>query len=139
MGFLMISPSSPLPSRPRKSILSINPTRRSRLKTSRLFSPPVKFYLLLLEEFQKLILAGSVAGNVGIGTTGPLGKLHVDHGSGTVATYDNTDGLILSSYSTSKSIGLASSGGSYGTGVGLKFRSHQLPALLYWWPGEIYH
>ena len=56
-------------------------------------------------------------GNVGIGTTAPLGKLHVYHAAGSeFFTADNADGIILANKVASKSIGMsASQSGSYGT------------------------
>jgi hypothetical protein len=60
---------------------------------------------------------------VGIGTTNPLSKFHLVDGSGILRSKDNGDGIVLTSYSNSKSIGLAASNnGNYGGSgsVGLK-------------------
>ena len=64
-----------------------------------------------------------IGGNLGIGITSPLSKLHIVDGTGVLRTNDNGDGIILTSYDHLKSIGLSSSSnGNYGgTGaVGLK-------------------
>ena len=55
------------------------------------------------------------AGNVGIGTTSPAQKIHIETSTGTLAARDNGDGAIWSTLSTSKSIGL-SSGDNYAGG-----------------------
>ena len=57
--------------------------------------------------------------NLGIGTSSPGSKLHVVDGGGVLRTFDNTDGIILTSYSASKSIGFStSSAGNYGSDGG---------------------
>lgn len=54
-------------------------------------------------------------GNVGIGTTLPLHKIHINTATGTLASLDNNDGAIWSTLTSAKSIGL-SSGTNYGQG-----------------------
>jgi hypothetical protein len=55
------------------------------------------------------------AGNVGIGTTDPAQKIHIDTSTGTLAARDNGDGALWSTLSSSKTIGL-SSGDNYAQG-----------------------
>ena len=56
---------------------------------------------------------------LGVNVATPLSALHVVDGGGVLRTFDNTDGIILTSYSSSKSIGFStSSAGNYGSDGG---------------------
>lgn len=55
------------------------------------------------------------SGNVGIGTTSPGYRLHLNTNTGTLASFDNGDGAIWSTLTNTKSIGL-SSGTNYASG-----------------------
>ena len=72
------------------------------------FSPDEVTYISLASSKTYL----GYSGNVGIGTSSPAQKLHIDTSTGTLATRDNGDGALWSTLSTSKTIGL-SSGDNY--------------------------
>jgi len=59
------------------------------------------------------------------------GVLNVTHGSAVMETYDNGDGLIMTSTLTTKSIGIKSGSGNYSSGAWIKvFSSSASPVLI---------